>query len=570
MTTQEKASQTRGAWLQRLAPGLWRLTHYRASDLPGDLTAGITMGVVMVPLGLAFGLLAGLPMAGLYASVFPLVAYAIFSGSKLLVISPDASMSALIAASIAPLAVGTGEAGYAQMVAVTTLMMAIICAVGALCRVGFIASLLAKPVIVGFLHGTAVVIVLGQIPQALGIEIEAGELWSTVQQIARGAKDTNLIDLAIATGSLVIILACRRWLPRIPGQLLVLLLASVAVVAFDLAQQGVKTVGLVPAGMPRFTRPAFDAAMLRELLPVALAVALVAFSDVMVMARAFAVRQGTKVDPNQELMALGLSNLASGFTQGLPVGGSSSRTAMAESSGGKSSLTLLVAAATVLLILAFLTPLLRPLPLSALAGILFAAAWSLCDFAEMIRLWRFRGVGLFVALATMLGVIVLGMLPGILIGVGLCIVLLVKYLSTPEDALLGRVPDTTEYHDLKLDARAQAVPGVMIYRFSGPLFFANSARFTTRVEELALEEPGRYRSVILDASGITLIDLTAIEALVTLARDLAARDISLGIAGAIEWLRESLQRGGVLPELRGGLHATVAAAVAATQGPASP
>ncbi|MEY2853817.1 MAG: hypothetical protein RL030_949 [Pseudomonadota bacterium] len=547
--------------LRRFVPGLWRLKQYQAGQLPGDLAAGITLGIVMIPVGLAFGSLAGMPMAGLYASALPIIVYAMFGGARLLVVNPDAAMSALIAASVAPLAVGGGDLAFAQMIGVLGLLMALVCAIGALCRVGFIADLLAKPVIVGFMHGTAAVIIIGQIPKALGIRIDSDATWRQVLEILQKAGGANLIDLAIASISFAVILGCRRCWPRIPGQILVLIGAPLMVVALGLEARGVETIGVVPAGLPGLRVPVISVDLVRQLLPIALMGSLLAFSDVMVLARAFAARHHTKVNANQELMALGLANAASAVTQGLPVSGSGSRTAVAESAGGQGPVCLLAAAATVLVILAFFTPLLRPLPLAALAGILFAAAWNLCDFAEFRRLWHFRGVGLFVALLTAAGVIVFGMLTGILVGVTLCILLLLRHLSVPYDASLGRMPTSGEFRDLARNADAQAVPGVLIYRFSGPLFFANATRFSAQIEQRALRHGAGIRQVVVDASGITGIDITAIEALIALGESLGRHHVELTLAEAIGPLREQIELGGALPAVGGRIFRTLDEAV---------
>lgn len=549
--------------LQRLLPGLFRLGQYKASELPAELAAGITIGVVMIPVGLAFGSLAGQPMAGLYASILPIVVFALFSGSRLLIVNPDASMSALIAASVAPLAVGLGELAFAQMIGLLGLMMGVLCVIGALCRVGFLADLLAKPVIVGFMHGTAVVIVIGQIPKALGIDVGSDSTLGKALEILDKVREANLFEAAIALLSFAIILACRRWLPRVPGQIIVLVAAPLLVLALGLEQEGVQVIGQIPSGLPSPQVPVISLDLLRQLLPIALMGSLLAFSDVMVLARAFAARHNARVDGNRELMSLGLANAASAFTQGLPVSGSGSRTAVAESAGGRGPLCVIVAALTVLLILAFLTPLLRPLPMAALAGILFAAAWNLCDFGEFGRLWRFRGIGLLVAVATMIGVVAFGMLEGILIGVGLSVVLVMKHLSTPADAELGRLPGSDEFRDIERNPQARTLPGVLVYRFSGPLFFANASRFSQRVEARVLNAVPPVQHVVLDASGINEIDLTAVESLQGLARTLAERGIDLRIGGAIGGLRDPLERGGVMAALGGKFYRTVDEAVRA-------
>jgi high affinity sulfate transporter 1 len=554
------------SWL-RFVPGIERVKEYRAEWLPSDLSAGITLGVVMIPVGLAFGELAALPMAGLYASILPLVVYAVLGSSRQLVVGPDSSMAALIAASMAPLAAGGDVERFARLAGALALLMGVICVLGAVCRIGFMADFLAKPVVVGYMHGIAVIIIVGQLPKALGIRITADQPWEQLVQMTRGLAEINWSTFVIAASSLAVVLACQRFTPRVPGQVVVLVAATLAVVWLGLDRQGVGVIGDIPSGLPRFQIPLVSMAEAGMLLPTAFAGALIAFSDTMVTARGFASRNRYVVDANQELLALGFANAASAASQGLPLSASASRTAVAESAGGRSQMTLVFAAATLVSVLLFLTPLLRPVPHAVLAAILLAAAWQLCDLAEFRRLWRFGGVGFTLAVLTMIGVVGAGILPGIVIGVLVSLVLLVGHVASPHDAVLGQVDGGADYQDVTRSRGATEIPGLLIYRFSGPLFFANASRFRSRIDELVTASRTPVEHVIVDASGISGLDLAGAETLRDLSDALRRHGVSLALADPFGPLRDALERAGMMDALGAdSVFPTVADAVNARRG----
>lgn len=345
--------------------------------LPKDIAAGVTLGAVMVPVGLAYGSLAGAPLAGLYASILPLIAYALIGSSRQLIIGPDASMAIFVAVSVAPLA-GGDIARLVMLAGTLAVMIGLICIAGSLLRLGFLADFLSKPVIVGFMHGLAAVIAVGQLPKVLGIEAGGETTLELAIDVIRGLGGTNLYALAIGAGCVAVIQIFRRWAPRIPGQVVALGLALVAVLVLGLDRHGVSVVGTIPSGLPHLQLPAFAMADLRTLLPIAILAALLSFSDTMATARGFASRNRYRIDANRELLAIGVGNIAAGLSYGLPVGASGSRTAVAESAGGMTQVTSVVAALVVGLCL-FATGPLYYLPQAALGGILLAAAWNLCD-----------------------------------------------------------------------------------------------------------------------------------------------------------------------------------------------
>ena len=524
--------------LEQWVPGVRMIRDYEFSWLPRDISAGITLGMIMVPVGLAFGELAGVPIAGLYAGILPLIAYALFGSSRQLIIGPDASMATLVAVSVIPLA--GGDIGrLAAMACVLAVLMGLICILGSLLRLGFMADFLGKPVITGFMHGLAVVIAVGQLPKLLGIQ-GGGE--TTVAQlitVCRNLAGTNVITFGIGASCVAIILSCRRWLPQIPGQIVALIGAILVVHFLKLDQSGVAVVGSIPRGLPRFQIPFLSLHDFQTLVPLAFAAALVAISDTVATSRGFASRNHYRIDANQEMLALGLGNIMAGLTQSLPVNGSGSRTAAAESAGSRTQVTSIVAAGMVACVLLFLTGLLYSLPSAALGGILLAAAWSLCDFQEFRRMWHFRGVGFVGALLTMAGVVGIGVMEGISIGVLFCLILVLRALAFPDDAVLGQV-GLEEFSDLKRYPDAKAIPGMVMYRFSGPLFFANCGRFRSRAEELVETCPFPLHSFILDASAIFDVDLVACEVLSEFHGELRKRCIRLVIANLRDSVRDRL------------------------------
>ena len=550
--------------IERWMPGLGTLKTYKASYLPYDLAAGATLGAVLVPVGLAYGELAGLPMAGLYGSLLPLVAYALFGSSRLLVVGPDSAMAALVAVAVAPMAAGD-PGRLAMLCAALGVMTGVICMGGGLLRLGFVANFLSKPVIVGFMHGIALVIVGAQLPKVLGIRSDGETTLEQFASILSRLGDTNFIALAIGVGSFALILLCRRFVPRVPGHVVALVASLLAVVLLGLDKQGVAVVGRIPTGLPGLSIPKPSLVDFGDLLSIAFVAALLSFSDTMVTARAFAARTRQRIDANQELMGIGMANLVSGLTQGLPISASDSRTAVAEAAGSRTQVTSVVAAAVVAAVMLFLADYLYYLPSAALGGILIASAWGLCDFGEFSRLWRFRGISLAGALVTLVGVVAIGLMEGILIGVVFSILLLLRALAFPPDAVLGRTPEGG-WHDPAHRPEAVPVPGLLVYRFSAPLFFANSNLFRDRIEALIAGAPAPVKAVVVDGSAIHDVDIMACEMLIEIDGELAERGIRLVYGNVRDRVRRDVERG--LPPLPPGDEVSfpsVAAAVEAVQ-----
>jgi len=524
--------------IARWLPGVATLQTYKASFLPHDLAAGLTLGAVMVPVGLAYGELAGLPLAGLYGSMLPLLAYALFGSSRQLIVGPDTAMAALVAVAVVPLA--PGDPGrLALLAAGLGVMVGILCLLGGVLRLGFVANFLSKPVIVGFMHGLALVIAVAQLPKVLGLKSQGETTLEQAVSLLHRLGDTNVTALAIGAATFAVILLCRRFLSMVPGAVVALVGSGLAVVVFHL---DVAVVGRVPTGLPGLSLPAVSLGDFEYLLPIALVAALLSFSDTVVTARAFAARNRYRIDANQELLAIGVANLVSGLSQGLPISASDSRTAVAEAAGGRTQVTSIVAAVVVAAVMLWFAGFLYHLPAAALGGLLMASAWSLCDAGEFKRLWHFRGISLAGALVTLAGVVALGVLEGILIGVVFSMVLLLRALAFPPAAVLGRTPDGS-WHDTAHRPDAVLVPGLVVYRFAAPLFFANSALFRDRIEALVATARQPVRGVVIDGGAFQDVDLMGCETLSELYRDLEEQGIRLVFGDLRDRVKRDIERG---------------------------
>ncbi len=522
-------------------PGLATLRSYKAAYLPHDLAAGLTLGALMVPVGLAYGELAGLPLAGLYGSMLPLLAYALLGSSRQLVVGPDTAMAALVAVAVVPLA--AGDAGRLALLAVgLSVMVGVLCLLGGVLRLGFVANFLSKPVIVGFMHGLALVIIGAQLPKVLGVPSGGETTLEQFTSLVQRLPDVNLIALAIGVASVAVIRLCRRFVPRVPGAVLALVGSLLAVVLLGLDKQGVAVIGRIPTGLPDLSLPVLSLDDFEALLPVALVAAALSFSDTMVTASGFAARNHYRIDANQELLAIGMANLVSGLSQGLPISASDSRTAVAEASGSRTQLTSVIAAVVVAAVMLYFARFLYYLPAAALGGIMIASAWGLCDTSEFVRLWRFRGISLAAALVTLVAVVVLGVMEGILIGVVFSLVLLLRSLAFPPDALLGRTPDGG-WHDPAHRPDAAPLPGLLVYRFSAPLFFANCHLFRERIEAAIGRAGQPVRAVVVDGGAIHDVDLMACELLVELERELGERGVRIVFGNLRDRVGRDIERG---------------------------
>ena len=526
-------------------PGVQVLRTYERAWLAKDLVAGLVLTALLVPQGMAYAELAGLPpITGLYTSILCLVGYALFGPSRILVLGPDSSLGPMIAATILPLMGAHGSPTRAVALAsMLAILVGILTILAGVARLGFIADLLSKPTQMGYLTGLALTILIGQLPKLFGFSVSANGLIDEATKFVKGLAAGDAVPAAFAIGAagLVLILVFQRWLPRVPGVLVAVVLSIIAAVVFDLGSHDVSLVGTLPKGFPPFTFPDVSSSDIPILVAGALGIALVSLTDTISTASAFAARTGQEVRANQEMTGIGAANVAAGFFQGFPVSTSGSRTAVAEQSGAKTQVTGLVGAAAIILMLLFVPGLLRNLPNPTLAAVVIAASLSLADIKGMVRLWQVRRVEFALAVAAFLGVALLGILQGIAIAVGLSILNVFRRAWWPYNTVLGRVEGLPGYHDTQSYPHAERLAGLVIFRFDAPLFFANSRTFREEIRRLAREDP-KPRWIVVASEPITDVDTTAADMLADLDEALNERGISLAFAEMKDPVRQKIER----------------------------
>ena len=529
----------------RLARGL---IPYRREWLAKDVVAGIVLSTLLVPQGMAYAELAGLPpITGLYTSILCLLGYAVFGPSKILVLGPDSSLGPMIAATILPLAGANGDPKRAiALASMLALMVGAILVLGSVAKLGFIADLISKPTMIGYMNGLALTILVGQLPKLFGFKVDAdnfiGELTGFFKGLAHG--DAVAAAAAVGIAGIVLILVLQRWLPKLPAVLIMVVLAIAATTVFSLADHGVSLVGVLPKGFPPLTIPDIHVSDLALLFGGALGIALVSLADTISTASAFAARTGQEIDGNGEMLGIGAANLAAGLFQGFPVSTSGSRTAVAERSGAKSQLTGVTGAVVIIVMIVLVPGLFRNLPQPALAAVVITASLSLADIPGTVRLWRQRKAECLLSIAAFLGVVLLGVLPGIAIAVGLSILNVFRRAWWPYDTRLGRVESLEGYHDVHSYPEARQLPGLVIYRFDAPLFFANATTFRDEVRRMARADP-TPRWILVAAEPITDVDTTASDMLEELDEALNAQHTSLVFAELKDPVRRKIERYGL-------------------------
>jgi high affinity sulfate transporter 1 len=528
----------------RSLPGLRALAGYQPAWLRRDLVAGVVLSTLLVPQGMAYAELAGLPaITGLYTTILCLLGYAMFGPSRILVLGPDSSLGPMIAATILPIlgSDGSPERAIALASMLALIVGVIMIAAGAL-KLGFVADLLSKPTQIGYMNGLALTILIGQLPKLFGFSTDANGLIAESRAFVHGLSsgDTVGAALAIGLGSLAVILALGRWLPRVPAVLVAVVAAIAASSVFSLADHGVSLVGSLPRGFPPLTVPS-PISDLPLLVAGALGIALVALTDTISTASAFAARTGQEVDGNGEMIGIGVANVAAGFFQGFPVSTSGSRTAVAEQAGAKTQLTGVAGAALIVLMLVLVPGLLKNLPNPTLAAVVIAASLSLADVSGTVRLWRQRRVEFLLTITAFAGVALLGVLEGIAVAVALSILNVFRRAWRPYQTTLGRVAGRPGQHDRRLHPEAEELPGAVIFRFDGPLFFANARTFREEIRRLATGDT-RPEWIIIAAEPITDVDTTAADMLVELDKELNAAGTSLVFAELKHPVRANLER----------------------------
>lgn len=531
--------------MRQRIPGLQLISSYERAWLPKDVVAGLVLTALLVPQGMAYAELAGLPaITGLYTTILCLIGYAALGPSRILVLGPDSSLGPMIAATILPLVGADGDPAKAiALASMLALLVGAFAIVLGLAKLGFIADLLSKPTQIGYMNGLALTILVGQLPKLFGFSVDSDDFIGDVTGFVKGVVNGETVTAALAIGlfSLALIFLCTRFLPKVPGVLLAVVASIVVATAIDAAARGVSLVGVLPEGFPPLTWPGVAFSDLGLLVAGALGITLVSLTDTISTASAFAARSGDTIDANQEMVGIGAANVAAGFFQGFPVSTSGSRTAVAEQTGSKSQVTGLVGAGAITLLLVFAPGLLQNLPNPTLAAVVIAASLSLADIPATKRLYEQRHTEFYLSMAAFLGVALLGVLPGIGIAVILSILNVFRRAWWPDDTELGRIDGLHGYYDKRSHPEADTPAGLVVYRFSGPLFFANARVFRDQVLKLARSDPAP-RWIVIAAEPISDVDTTAADMLEVLDETLNARGISLAFAEMSEIVQEKIKR----------------------------
>jgi high affinity sulfate transporter 1 len=537
-------------WMRWL-PGLQTLRHYEFAWLRHDVVAGLVLTTVLVPVGIAYAVAAGLPgICGLYATIVPLLAYAVFGPSRVLVLGPDSSLVAIILAVVLPLAAGDAQRAMA-LAGMMAVVSGLLCIAAGAARLGFVTELLSKPIRYGYMNGIALTVLVSQLPALFGFSVDADGLlqqaWGFMEGVVAGKA--NWTALVLGTGTLAVILSLKRS-KRLPGVLIAVVTTTVAVGAMNLATNaGVSVLGTLPQGLPAFALPVITFADVVPVLLGGFAVALVSFADTSVLSRAYAARSRSFVDPNQEMAGLGVANLITGFFQGFPVSASASRTPVAEAAGARTQLAGVVGALAVALLLLLAPGLLRNLPTTTLAAVVIASSLALIEISDLRRIYRIQRWEFWLSIGCFAGVALLGAIWGI----GLAIVIaVIEFLWDgwrPHSAVLGRVEGIKGYHDIARYPSARLVPGLVLLRWDAPLFFANAELFQNRALDVVASSPTPVRWLVIAAEPVTSVDVTAADMLTELDETLHAAGIELCFAEMKDPVKDKLKRFGVFGRL---------------------
>jgi len=531
--------------LQRVMPVTGNLRGYAKRSLRLDVIAGLTLAALAIPSAMGYAEVAGLPpVTGLYALLLPVIAYAIFGSSRQLVVGPEAALAVLVATIIAPMA-GGDATRYASLAAMLAILTGGVYLVAFIVRLGWISDYFSRAVLVGYIHGMVVVLIAGQLGKLLGLSIQGTEPIPQIKEVIQEIGQTSMATVAVSAVAIVALVLLKRFAPKIPGALVVVVGAIVASAVFDLAAHGVKTIGNIPPGLPSFVWPSTSLHDVVALLPGALALFAVGYADGVLTARSFAGRHGQNVRANQEMLALGTANAAAGLTQGFPVGASGSRTAVNDQTGGKTQLVGVVSALTVAVVLLVLTAPVEKLPKAVLAAVIVIAALGLVDFGEWRALKAAGRIEVVIAGVTMFGVIAVGVLWGLAVAVALSIIHTTSRSARPHDAVLGWVPRLGRYADAATHPSAKLTPGVMVYRLDDRLFFANTQYVRGRILEALDGATTRTAWIVFDAEGIASIDSTATQMLEELLEQLEAKGTHLAVARAKQPLLDAFDSAGL-------------------------
>jgi high affinity sulfate transporter 1 len=535
----------------RWLPGIESIRHYEIAWLHHDVLAGLVLTAVLVPVGIAYAVASGVaPICGLYATIFGLLAYALFGPSRVLVLGPDSSLVALTLGVV--LSQSGGDPQRAVMLAaMMSVVSGCVCVLAGTARLGFITELLSKPIRYGYMNGIALTVLISQLPTLFGFSVKSDGLFGAARGFVEAivAGKTNWVAVALGAGTLATILLVKRS-KQFSGLLLAVAGATITVAVFDLANRfGVVVLGPLPQGLPALVLPWIEPGDIVPVLLGGVAVALVSFADTSVLSRTYAARRGDSVDANQEMVALGAANLAAGLFQGMPVSASSSRTPVAEAAGARTQVAGVVGALTVAALLMFVPNLLQDLPRAALAAVVIAAAFGLIEMADLRRIYRIQRWEFWLSMVCLAGVAILGPIQGIVLAVVIAVIEFLWDGWRPYSAVLGRVDDLKGYHDITRYPQARLIPGLVLFRWDAPLFFANAEFFRERVRGAVAASPTQVRWLVVGAEPITSVDVTAADVLDELDKELEAAGVDLCFAEMKDPVKDKLKRFGLFARL---------------------
>ncbi|MBI4894109.1 MAG: sulfate permease [Acidobacteria bacterium] len=535
--------------LHRLLPIISWLPKCSGDTLRADFVAGLALGALLIPEAMAYAGIAGLaPQAGLFAAAFGLFTYALFGSSRHLAVAATSGSAAMLAALVAPLAQGDA-ARYAMLASATAVAAGVLLWLGYFFKLGFVSEFIAKPVLKGFVFGIAVTIIVKQAPKLLGIHHGSGSFFEQLWNLLTSLTHFNPWTLAVGVSALVITFGLGAVAPRVPSALVVFIGGIVASKYLGLEQHGVEVVGLIQGGVPHFTLPAIGPDAWPDVFAGAVGIVLIMYAEALAAGRTFGAKFKYDVDANQELAALATANLASGFFQGFVVGGGMSGTAANASGGARTQLSTIITSVLTLITVAYLTPLFRDLPEAVLGAIVIHAVAHLADVAELRRFARLRTGAIYSALTALAGVLALGILKGLLLAICLTLVALMKKLTSPQESMLGRIPGTQTFADIKRYPEAQPIPGLLIYRPNGVVFFANVNRIMANLRQAIAQAPAPLRAVILNLEAVSETDVTSLDLLEQLRADLQESGVRLVLARVTDPVLEFLARSGFTARL---------------------
>ncbi|MBP9091339.1 SulP family inorganic anion transporter [bacterium] len=529
------------------SPLISDLRNYKPDWLSKDLIAGLSVAAVQIPTAIAYAQLAGMPPEiGLYASILPVIVFALLSSSRQLVVGPDAATCTMVASLVAPLAAGD-SVRYIALSSALSLASGLIMVIGGFAGMGFIVNFFARPILIGFLNGIAASIIVGQMGKLLGISLSKSDFIPCIIELASSIGQTNIMALAIGLGTFLLLVIVNRLAPKAPSALIAIALATVALVMLGGEALGVKLVGAVPAGLPHLGLPTIGYHAGQGLFVSALGLVIVSFTSGMLTARSFAARSHTAIDANREMSALGAANLASGLCGAFVITGADSRTAVNAACNNKTQLASIFAALATAAVAAFFTQPLAYVPLTALAAVLIYSAAKLLDFSSYRELKNIDILEFNLSILTTIGVLALGVLPGVAFAIALAVTIILMRIYKPEDTLLGAIPGSDVFTDLTANPDNQTRPNIIIWRFDGPLVFFNADFFKMRALQVIEEAKTPSRWFILSLESISQMDSTGIKALAELHDELTAKGIKLLLARPKLYMRR-LRDGSQLKE----------------------